>query len=306
MEVRAKETLLSPGFRRTVDSFGWLVVAAIVSMYLVAKYDITIQERRPSTAKAAAAAPTNVARAELLPVVARPHDLARTTSREDLSPQERYPAATGLGLPAVGADAEAEYSRLAKAAQNVSAAELLTVDRRLEAAERALPSDYRFTYERARLAVYGRAEHHEAFYHLRRAAEKAIATERAPEMLDWLEEDGRPNGRLRRLAVGHVEWTLLHEALEHGDRHRLWQERGSRHSAHTPMRKAAAHREETVSASAPMQHTERASSARMRASSLLESGEPCGALVVLQRVRADPEVEEMSRYARELCLRGPG
>ncbi len=304
--MRAKETPLSPGFRRAVDSFGWLVVAAIVSMYLVAKYDITIQERRPSTAKAAAAAPTNVARAELLPVVARPHDLARTTSREDLSPQERYPAATGLGLPAVGADAEAEYSRLAKAAQNVSAAELLTVDRRLEAAERALPSDYRFTYERARLAVYGRAAHHEAFYHLRRAAEKAIATERAPEMLDRLEKDGRPDGRLRRLAVGHGEWTLLHEALEHGDRHRLWHQRGSRHSAHTPMRKAAAQREETVAASGPVRHTERAASARMRASSLLESGEPCGALVVLQQVHADSEVEEMSRYAREKCLRGPG
>ncbi len=297
---------MSPGFRRAIDSFGWLVVAAVVSMYLVAKYDITIQERSPSTAKAAAAAPSNVARAELRPVVARPLDSARTTSREDLSPQERYPAPAGLGLPAVGADAGAEYRRLAAAAQNASGAELLTVDRRLEAAERGLPSDYRFTYERARLAVYGRAEHHEAFYHLRRAAEKAIATERAPEMLDRLEEDGRPNGPLRRLAVGHVEWTLLHEALEYGDRHRLWHERGSRHAAPTPIRKAAAHREETVSASGPMQHTERASSARMRASSLLESGEPCGALVVLQQVRADPAVEEMSHYAREMCLRGPG
>ena len=69
---------------------------------------------------------------------------------------------------------------------------------------------------------------------------------------------------------------------------------------------AAAQGEETVYASGPIQHTERASSARLRASSLLESGEPCGALVVLQQVRADPEVEEMSRYARELCLRGPG
>ncbi len=162
---------MSPGFRRAIDSFGWLVVAAVVSMYLEAKYDITIQERRPSTAQAAAAAPTHVARAELLPVVARPNDSARSTSREDLSPQERYPVATGLELPAVGGNAGAEYRRLAAAAQNASAAELLSVDRSLEAAERALPSDYRFTYERARLAVYGRAEHHEAFYHLRRAAE---------------------------------------------------------------------------------------------------------------------------------------
>ncbi len=297
---------MSPGFRRAVDSFGWLVVAAIVSMYLVAKYDITIQERRPTSAKAAAAAPTHVARAELRPAVARPHDSAPTASRDDLSPPEQVPTATGLGLPPVGVDAGAEYSRLAAAAQNASAAELLSVDRSLEAAERALPSDYRFTYERARLAVYGRAEHHEAFYHLRRAAEKAIATERAPEMLDWLEEDGRPHGRLRRLAVGHGEWTLLHEALEHGDRHRLWHERGSRHSAHTPVRKVAALQEETASASGPMPHTQLAASARMRATSLLESGDPCGALVVLQQLRADPEVKEMSRYARQMCLRGPG
>ncbi len=291
MDVRAKETLLSPGFRRAVDSFGWLVVAVVVILYLVGKYDVTIRERRPGTEKAAAAALTHVARAELRPVGAGPRDSARITPLE---------------LPARGADAGAAYRKLAAAAQNASGAELLTVDRRLEAAERALPSDYRFTYERARLAVYGRAEHHEAFYHLQRAAEKAIATERAPEMLERLEEDGRPNGRLRRLAVGHVEWTLLHEALEHGDRDRLWHERGSHHSAPTPIRKAAAHREETVSASGPVQHTERASSARMRASSLLESGEPCGALVALQQVRADPEVEEMSRYAREMCLRGPG
>ena len=274
---------MSPGLRRTVDSFAWLVVAAVVIIYLVAKYDITIRERGPGSEHAAAA----------------------TTAPIDLYPQEPYLTAAGRERPAVRADAEAEYRGLAVAAQNASGTEMLAVDRRLEAAERAFPSDYRFTYARATLAVYGRAEHHEAFYHLRRAAEKAIATERAREMLDGLEEDGAPKGGLRRLAVGHAEWTQLHGALEYRDRNRLWQEHGSGHSVPRPYRKSASHSKDEASASASIQPTERALPARMRASLLLEVGEPCEALVVLQQVRTDPEVEEISHHARDLCLRGP-
>jgi len=250
---------MSSEFRRAVGISGWLVATTVVIVYLVAKYDVTVRERR----------------------------LSRT-------------------LPVVGADAGAAYGSLAAAMQAASGAELLALDGRLKAAEREFPWDYRFSYERARLAVYGRAEHHEAFYYLKRAAEKAIATERAAAMLARLEEDGGPKGRLRKLAVGHSEWALLHEALEHSESHRLWQERGSRHSDPTNTRRAAGHRKRSDSASAPTRRAKRALSARMRASSLLESGEPCGALVVLQQVRPDPEVVEISRYARELCMRGPG
>ena len=154
---------------RALGTLGWLVAAAVVTLYLMPRYDIVIQERGPRTRAATLAAA--VAPGEWKPVV------------------------------------DERYTHLAAEAENAAGADLLAVDRRLEAAERAFPSDYRFTYERATRAVYGRAEHHEAFYHLRRAAEKAIGTERAPEMLDRLEQDGGPKGPLRKLAVGHDEWS---------------------------------------------------------------------------------------------------
>ncbi len=239
---------------RALRSSGWLVAAAVVALYVMAEYDVTIRERGPAAGTAAAASGSYGA------------------------PDEPEPT----GSP--------RYRSLAAQAQNASGAELLDIDRRLEAAEWEFPSDYRFTYERARLAVYGRAEHHEAFYHLRKAAEKAIRTEKAGEMLERLEHDGGPEGRLRRLAVGHSEWRVLHEALEHGDTDGLWNE----HRKH-----------EAKSAPPATQPSEQTLSARMRASSLIDSGEPCiGALVALQHVRTNPEAKAIYRDMRELCLRG--
>ncbi len=228
---------------RALGISGWLVAAAAVALYVMAEYDVTIRERGPGAGTAAAA------------------------SGSDGAPDEPEPAGS------------ARHRSLAAQARNASGAELLDMDRRLEAAEWEFPSDYRFTYERAGLAVYGRAEHHEAFYHLRKAAEKAIRTERAGEMLDRLEHDRGPAGRLRRLAVGHSEWRVLHEALEHGDTDRLWHEHG-KHEAR---------------------------STRRRASSLIDSREPCiGALTALQHLRTDPEAKAIYRDMRELCLRGGG
>ncbi len=263
---------MSPGSVNALGIGGWLVAAAAVIYFLIPRYDVTIRERGPGIQTATAATPSSeVASGELEPVAA-------------------------------GA-----YKNLAVETRNAEGAGLLTIDRRLEAAEREFPSDYRFTYERARLAVYGRAEHHEAFYHLRRAAEKAIATERAREMLNRLEQDGGPHGRFRRLAIGHREWTALRDALEHIDRDRLWHE----HARHRPVpaaaRKRAALKPETEFALASTPPARRALSARTRASALLESGQPCvGALIALQEARTDPEAEEVYHYLRELCLLQPG
>jgi hypothetical protein len=233
---------------------GWLVAAAVAVTYLMVRYDVAIQEREPRTRPAALAAAADVELGEVTPLV------------------------------------DERYTDLAAAVQIAAGANLLAVERRLQAAEWEFPSDYRFTYERAGLAVYGRAEHHEAFYHLRKAAEKAIRTERAGEMLERLEHDGGPEGRLRRLAAGHSEWRGLHEALEHGDRDGLWNE----HRKH-----------EAKSAPPATQPSEQTLSARMRASSLIDSGEPCiGALVALQHVRTNPEAKAIYRDMRELCLRG--
>ena len=234
------------GSGRALGISGWLVAAAVAIVYLTANYDVTIQERGPRTQASALAALVDVARGEIQPAV------------------------------------DQRYRDLAAELRDADKADLLALDRRLEAAEREFPSDYRFTYERARLAVYGRAEHHEAFFHLRRAADKAIATERAREMLDRLEQDGGAGGRLRRLAVGHDEWSLLHRALESRDSDRLWHA----HASHLP---AAATR-------AP---------ARSSGASPPEHETPCiDALAALRQAPTDPAAKSRYYHLRELCLRG--
>lgn len=246
-----------PSSGRALGILGWLVAATVIAIYVMARYDITIQKQGP---------PTRVA---TLAVAAVP----------------------GEWKPVV----DERYTNLAAEAENAAGADLPEVDRKLEAAERAFPSDYRFTYERATLAVYGRAEHHEAFYHLRRAAEKAIETERTREMLSRLEQDGRLNGRLRRLAVGHDEWSVLREALEGRDRDRLWHA----HKGHLDVPTATRKRVPSG------QSADHASSTSV--SSRLEHETPClDALAALRQVPIDREAKSTYHRLRELCLQGSG
>ncbi len=98
------------------------------------------------------------------------------------------------------------------------------MDELLRAAESEFPLEFRFSYERAKVAVFGRHEHHEAFGRLSRAAEKAIATGRSGAMLEMLRSDGAQSGPFWKLARGHSEWHQIHAALEHGDREALWHE----------------------------------------------------------------------------------
>ena len=81
-------------------------------------------------------------------------------------------------------------------------------------AEKQYPNDYRFPYERAKLAVMGpqSRSHDEAFSALSLAAEKAINSGKAREMLDGLEAD--KSGDFRKLSHGHHEWNQLAEALK--------------------------------------------------------------------------------------------
>ena len=244
-----------PGSGRALGISGWLVAVAIAIAYLMARYDVTIQERRPRSEAAALAAAVNVAPGEVKPVV-----------------DERY------------------HDRAAEV-QIAAGADPLALDRNLEAAEREFPSDYSFTYERATLAVYGRAGHHEAFHHLRRAADKAIETGRAREMLDRLEQDGEAKGRLRRLAVGHDEWSVLQQALEKRDRDRLWHA----HASHLPV-------PTTTRKSAPTNQ-----SADRRVSSPLEHDTPClDALVALRQGPMDLEAQRRYHRLQEVCLSGSG
>jgi len=86
------------------------------------------------------------------------------------------------------------------------------------AAERRYSDDYRFSYERAKLAV--RADqthtHHAAFSALSIAAGIAIASGQANEMLASMKIDS--DGDFHRLSHGHEEWKQVEEALRRKDK----------------------------------------------------------------------------------------
>jgi hypothetical protein len=83
--------------------------------------------------------------------------------------------------------------------------------------ERRYPRDYRFPYERAKLAAKGSlsGSRDAAFKALSTAAEKAISNGKASEMLSGLETD--KSGDFHRLAQGRQEWTRLVAALKRKD-----------------------------------------------------------------------------------------
>ena len=84
-------------------------------------------------------------------------------------------------------------------------------------AEKQYPSDYRFPYERAKLAIIGTksSSHDEAFTALALAAQKAIKAGKAHEMLEGLEADA--DGDFHRLSHGHHQWKELLEVLRNKD-----------------------------------------------------------------------------------------
>jgi hypothetical protein len=83
--------------------------------------------------------------------------------------------------------------------------------------ERKYPRDYRFPYERAKLAAKGSlsGSRDAAFKALSAAAEKAISAGKASEMLSGLETDKASD--FHRLAQGRQEWTRLVSALKRKD-----------------------------------------------------------------------------------------
>ncbi|HLM24135.1 MAG TPA: hypothetical protein VK274_03715 [Pyrinomonadaceae bacterium] len=83
--------------------------------------------------------------------------------------------------------------------------------------ERQYPRDYRFPYERAKLAVKGSqaSSRTAAFKALNAAAEKAINTGKANEMLSGLETDKA--GDFSKLAQGRYEWSRIVAALKRKD-----------------------------------------------------------------------------------------
>ena len=115
------------------------------------------------------------------------------------------------------ATAEQELRKLRETRIGASPSDRLTILQLFANSEKQYPSDYRFPYERAKLGISGREtrSHDEAFDALSLAAEEAIKTDKAQEMLEGLEAD--KFGDFHKLSHGHHEWTHIIEALKRKD-----------------------------------------------------------------------------------------
>ncbi len=129
---------------------------------------------------------------------------------------EPTPLRTSAARPEEDELEELREKRIAAGASDRS--EILKAFARIE---KQYPNDYRFPYERAKLAIKGHetSSHDEAFAVLSLAAEKAINTGKAHEMLNGLEADKA--GDFHKLSHGHHEWTQLEEALKSKDKSSL-------------------------------------------------------------------------------------
>jgi hypothetical protein len=149
-----------------------------------------VAEQPAVTQPAPAAQPANVAASDV-----KPQPVAATVNPED----------------------ELQKLREKRLDAGTKAAERSKVFQAIAKVERQYPRDYRFPYERAKLAANGSkaTSRNEAFKALSVAAEKAISTGKANEMLSGLEADKA--GDFQKLAQGRQEWSKLTTALKRKD-----------------------------------------------------------------------------------------
>ena len=125
-------------------------------------------------------------------------------------------ATTATARIATSGGAEEEWKRLREKRIGAKPAESGAIIAAFEDAEKKYPTDYRFSYERAKLSIKGITSHHEAFSALSLAAGKAIDNGKAQEMLDGMIAD--KDGDFYKLSRGHHEWEALEEALRNKDK----------------------------------------------------------------------------------------
>lgn len=112
---------------------------------------------------------------------------------------------------------EDELKKLRERRMTAPASERPKVFQAFAKVEKQYPRDYRFPYERAKFAVKGSksGSQNEAFKALTVAAQKAITTGKANEMLTGLESD--KSGDFSRISQGRYEWGRLVAALKKKD-----------------------------------------------------------------------------------------
>lgn len=112
---------------------------------------------------------------------------------------------------------EDELKKLRERRLSASASERQRVFQAFAKVEKQYPRDYRFPYERAKLAAKGSkaGSKNAAFKALNTAAEKAIKTGKANEMLSGLETD--KSGDFNQISQGRYEWARIVAALRRRD-----------------------------------------------------------------------------------------
>lgn len=140
-----------------------------------------------------------------------PPPTAITTEVSRSAPAET----TTQQTPAVSPDDELKKLRERRMA--AAASERPRIIQAITKIEKQYPRDYRFPYERAKLAVKSAlaSSRSEAFKALNTAAQKAISTGKAGEMLSGLEND--KSGDFSRISQGRDEWSRLVAALKRRD-----------------------------------------------------------------------------------------
>ena len=114
-------------------------------------------------------------------------------------------------------DSAEEELRKLREKRIASPSDRLTIIQLFASKEGQSADDYRFPYERAKLVINSleTRSHHDAFSALSVAAEKAIKTGKADEMLKGLEAESTAD--FHKLSHGHREWTQIVQALKRND-----------------------------------------------------------------------------------------
>jgi len=187
-----------PGTNRSVlKLFSLLVVGFLVGSIIA----ITRLSSRSATAEQVAA--TQVQASTAPPV------------QSEVAPSvEMTPAS--MEIPATSAE-DTALERLRQMRNAASVLDQSKILKNLFETERKYARDYRFPYERAKVVVMNRKKNfrEEAFTALARAAQKAIHSGKAREMLQHLNEDGE--GDFQKLSHGRREWGQLQKALKSKD-----------------------------------------------------------------------------------------
>jgi len=123
------------------------------------------------------------------------------------------PAQTTTTQQAAPITPDDELKKLRERRLTASASERSKIIQAFAKVEKQYPRDYRFPYERAKFVV--KARRREAFKALKVAAEKAITTGKANEMLSGLETDKTAD--FSELSQGRFEWSRLVAALKRKD-----------------------------------------------------------------------------------------